>query len=111
MLAPLAGVTAQGATPYTSDWLPVGAGAFLQLTLKIARLTGTLSVILETVGHKTDPPRFCCAFTQTNGTGTVSAAVVSDAFVRVVATPGAGVGQVADWTITGQTILSSAPSV
>ncbi len=112
MLAPLAGVTGQDATPYTSDWLPVGAGAFLQLTLSVSRLAGTLSVVLETVGNpETDPPRFCGAFPQTNVGDTVKATMVCDAFVRVVATPGAGAGQFADWTITGDAILSGAPGM
>jgi hypothetical protein len=112
MLAPLAGVTGQDAKPYTSDWLPVGAAAFLQIALSISRLTGTLSVILETVGDPdTDPPRFCGAFPQTNVVGTVKATMMSDAFVRVVATPGAGAGQSADWSITGDAILSGAPGM
>jgi hypothetical protein len=109
-LAPLAGVTAQGATPYTSEWLQVTAGAFLQLTLSITRLTGTLSVMLETVDSpKTDVPRFCGAFPQTTGVSKVKTTVTCDSFVRVIATPGAGAGQVADWTISGQAVLSSAP--
>jgi hypothetical protein len=112
MLAPLAGVTAQRATPYTSEWLPVGAGAFLQLTLSITRLAGTLSVMLETVGDPDkDPPRFCGTFPQANAAGTVKTTMVSDAFVRVVATPGAATDQAADWTITGDAILSGAPGM
>jgi hypothetical protein len=112
MLAPLAGVTAQDATPYVSEWLPVGAGAFLQLTLAVTRLNGTLTVTIETVGNPdTDPPRFCGAFPQTNVADTVKTTMVCDAFVRVVATPGAGAGQVADWTITGDAILSGAPGM
>jgi len=108
-LAPLAGVTAQGATPYTSEWLQVAAGSFLQLTLSITRLTGTLSVMLETADSPTDVPRFCGAFPQTTGVSKVKTTVTCDAFVRVIATPGAGAGQVADWTISGQAVLSNAP--
>lgn len=112
MLAPLAGVTAQREAPYTSDWLPVGAGAFLRLSLSLTRLTGTLSVMVETVGDPdTDPPRFCGAFPQTSVSGTVKATMVCDAFVRVIATPGGGAGQSADWTITGDAILSGAPGM
>lgn len=112
MLAPLAGVAGQDATPYTSDWLPVGAGAFLQLTLSVSRLMGTLSVMLETVGNpETDLPRFCGSFSQSNVVGAVKATMVCDAFVRVVATPGAGVEQLADWMITGDAILSGAPGM
>ena len=112
MLAPLAGVTAQGATPYVSEWLPIGSGAFLRLALSVTRLTGTLSVMLETVGDPdVDPPGFCGAFLQTGVDGTVNATMTCDAFVRVVATPGTGAGQFADWTLTGEAILSGAPGM
>ncbi len=110
MLAPLAGVFGHDATPYTSEWLPVGAGAYLQLTLTLASLTGTLSVILETLNDpETDAPRFCGAFQQTNVVGLVRATMVSDRFVRVIATPGTGVGQSADWSIRGNAFIPFVP--
>lgn len=112
MLVPLAGVTGQDATPYTSEWLPVGAGAVLQLRLDVARVKGTLCVILETLAvPETDAPRFCGSFPQTNVAGSVKATMVCDEFVRVVATPGTGALQSADWAITGDAILSGAPEM
>lgn len=109
MLSPLAGVTGQDALPYVSDWLPVGAGAILQLSLTIARVSGTLSVLLETLNvPETDAPRFCGSFAQLGEPGAVKATMVCDAFVRVVATPGTGAGQSADWVITGDAFLPGA---
>ncbi|MEP7122518.1 MAG: hypothetical protein ABJE95_16470 [Byssovorax sp.] len=112
MLAPLAGVVGQDAIPYTSEWLPVGPGSYLQLTLTLTKITGTLSVVLETLNDPaTDSPRFCGNFTQTNVVGSVQAGLLSDSFVRVIATPGAGVGQLADWLIEGNAFLPFAPGV
>ncbi len=112
MLTPLAGVVGQDAMPYTSEWLPVGAGAYLQLTLTITSLTGTLSVVLETVNDPVaDKPRFCGNFTQNNAVGAVQAGMLSDSFVRVVATPGAGLNQAADWSVDGNAFLPFAPGV
>jgi hypothetical protein len=106
MLAPLAGVFGQDATPYISEWLPVGPGSYLQLTFTLSSLIGTLSVILETLHDpEADAPRFCGAFLQTNVVGLVRATMVSDTFVRVIATPGAGVKQASDWTIRGNAFL------
>jgi hypothetical protein len=106
MLAPLAGVAAQDATPYVSEWLPVGPGAFLQLALNLEKLVGTLSIILETVGDPAkEKPRFCGSFAQTNTPGEVHANMMSDAYVRVVATPGTGPDQAAHWSITGNAFV------
>lgn len=112
MLAPLAGVAGQDTQPYTSEWLPVGPGSYLQLTLTVFKLTGTLSVVLETLNDPvTDAPRFCGNFTQTNVVGSVQAGLLSDRFVRVIATPGAGVNQSADWLVEGNAFLPFAPGV
>lgn len=112
MLAPLAGVDAQDTVPYASEWLPVGPGAYLQLTLTLTNITGTLLVHVETLNDpSTDKPRFCGSFVQTNAIGSATAGMVSDSFVRVVATPGAGVNQTADWTVDGNAFLPFAPGV
>ena len=105
MLTPLAGVTQQDATPYVSAWLPVGAGAFLQLTLKIAKITGALLVYVETVNDPKDEPRLCGGFKQTNAVGSVHTSMVADRYVRVIAVAGAGAGQSADWTISGDAFV------
>ena len=112
MLTPLAGVVAQDTKPYTSEWLPVGPGAYLQLTLTVKNITGTLLVIVETLNDPaTDTPRYCGNFAQTNVVGSVNAGMVSDSFVRVTATPGAGVNQTADWLVEGDAFLPFAPGV
>ena len=112
MLAPLAGVLGQDATLYTSEWLPVGVGSYLQLTLTLTNITGTLLVLVETVDDPaTDPPRFCGFFTQTNAVGSVKTGMISDRFVRVIAAPGVGVNQIADWSIEGNAFLPFAPGV
>ena len=112
MLAPLAGVVGQDAIPYTSEWLPMGPGSYLQLMLTVTKLTGTLSVIVETVNDPVmDSPRFCGNFTQTNVVGSVQAGMLSDSFVRIIATPGAGPNQIADWLIEGNAFLPFAPGV
>jgi len=113
MLAPLAGVTFQDNTPYTSPWVFVGAGSSMQVSLVITKLVGTFLVLLETVGTVGNEPRFLCVFSQTPGqTGPVEifgALPVCDDYVRVVATPGASTDQRCDWIIAGQAIVPFAP--
>jgi hypothetical protein len=113
MLAPLAGVTQQDSTPFTSPWQFIGAGSAMQVVLNLANFVGTLSVHLETVGDVTRPPRILGLFKQTPGApGTVElsgAMPICDDYVRVVATPGTGPGQTCDWTISGQAIVPYAP--
>jgi hypothetical protein len=113
MLAPLAGMTLQDKTPYTSPWQFIGAGSAMQVSLNLAKFVGTLSVHLETVGDVTHPPRALGTFKQTpgvNGTVELNGPMpVCDDYVRVVATPGTGAGQTCDWTITGQAIVPYAP--
>jgi hypothetical protein len=113
MLAPLAGMTLQDKTPYTSPWQFIGAGSAMQVSLNLAKFVGTLSVHLETVGDVTHPPRTLGTFKQTpgvNGTVELNGPMpVCDDYVRVVATPGTGAGQTCDWTITGQAIVPYAP--
>ena len=113
MLAPLAGVMHQDSTPYVSEWLFIGAGSALQLSLNLVNFVGTLSVLLQTVGDVTKPPRLLALFVQTPGEmGSLEVAgpaPVCDDYLRVVATPGKGAGQTCDWTITGQAIVPFAP--
>jgi hypothetical protein len=113
MLAPLAGVTRQDATPYVSEWLFIGAGSALQLRLTLANPIGTIVVFLETVEKVGNPPRFLGVFPQIPGQeGTVELVgpmPVCDDYVRVIATPGKGNGQTCDWTVTGQAIVPFAP--
>jgi hypothetical protein len=107
-LAPLAGVTAQDATPYTSAWMPVPAACCLQLALNLVSLVGNIGFVLETVANQTDPPRFLQSCLQP---GAAPATVnfmtgPTDNFVRVIATPGTGGGQLATWSITGKAIAA-----
>jgi hypothetical protein len=113
MLEPLAGVIRQDNTPYVGDWLFIGAGSALQVSLHLANFVGTFFVFLETVGKVGNPPRYLAFFEQTPGVaGSVELygpMPVCDDYVRVIATPGTGVGQTCDWTITGQAIVPYAP--
>jgi hypothetical protein len=110
MLEPLAAVTEQDATPFQGPWIPVQPGSALQLTLEVAALSGTLFVHLETVGDVTDPPRILGAFRAMNEVGSVDMLAVSDAFVRVLATPGTGEGQTASWRVRGKGYVPYAPA-
>jgi hypothetical protein len=113
MLEPLAGVIGQDKTPYFSDWLFIGAGSALQVSLHIAKLVGTFYVFLETVGTVGNAPRFLGWFLQTPGVaGSIELygpMPVCDEYVRVIASPGTGPGQTCDWTITGQALVPFAP--
>jgi hypothetical protein len=113
MLEPLAGVIGQDNTPYTSDWLFIGAGSYLEVKLNVANFVGTLAVAMETVQDVSDPPRLLGTFPQTPGVagsaGLIGGPPVCAKYVRVVATPGQGAGQTCDWSITGQAIVPFAP--
>jgi hypothetical protein len=113
MLEPLAGVISQNSTPYVSNWLFIGAGSALQLSLTLANFVGTFFVYLETVGKVGNPPRYLAFFEQTPGVaGSVELfgpMPVCDDYVRVIATPGTGPGQTCDWTVTGQALVPFAP--
>jgi hypothetical protein len=113
MLEPLAGVIGQNHTPYVSNWLFIGAGSALQVCLNIANFVGTFVVFLETVGTVGNPPRFLGIFGQMPGEAgsieLVGPMPVCDDYVRVIATPGTGVGQTCDWSITGQAHVPFAP--
>jgi hypothetical protein len=111
VLEPLAGVLKQDATPFVGSWTAVQPGSALQLTLSIAAITGTLFVHVETVADASDPPRTLGAFDATDAVGDVSLVAVSDAFVRVVATPGTGPGQTASWTVHGKGFVPFAPAI
>jgi hypothetical protein len=113
MLAPLAGMIGQNNVPYVSEWLFIGVGSALQLSLHLANFVGTFFVFLETVGKVGNPPRFLGYFVQTPGQASTVEIIgpppVCDDYVRVIATPGTGSGQTCDWTITGQAIVPFAP--
>ena len=113
MLEPLAGVISQNSTPYVSDWLFIGAGSALQVSLHLANFVGTFFVSLETVGKVGRPPRYLSFFPQMpGGAGSIELygpMPVCDDYVRVIATPGTGSGQTCDWTITGQALVPFAP--
>lgn len=113
MLEPLAGVTNQDTTPFTSPWQFIGAGSAMQVRLNLSKFMGTLSVHLETVGTVGNPPRLLGHFKQTPGmAGSVELSgpmPVCDDYVRVVATPGKGAGQTCDWTVTGEALVPFAP--
>ena len=112
MLAPLAGVIGQDSKPYVSPWLFIGAGSAMQVCLNLSNFVGTFAVILETVGDVTRPARFLGSFKQSPIGGIfelIGPMPVCDDYVRVIATPGNGAGQMCDWTITGQAIVPYAP--
>jgi hypothetical protein len=113
MLEPLAGVIGQNHIPYVSDWLFIGPGSALQVSLHLANFVGTFFVFLETVSKVGNTPRYLSFFQQMPGVdGSVELwgpMPVCDDYVRVIATPGTGVGQTCDWTITGQAHVPFAP--
>ena len=123
-LAPLAQVTGQDNTPYASPWVQVPPGSFLQVQLHITNKVGNLVVHVETctrcnlvggVNVNVDPPRVVGSFAQVPGTILPASPCVqplrgiplADNYIRVVATPGQGAGQTADWAVTGRAIASA----
>jgi hypothetical protein len=110
MLEPLAAVTEQDATPFVGPWIPVQPGSAAQLTLEVDAISGTLLVHLETVGDVSRSPRVLGAFRAMNEVGSVDMIAVSDAFVRVLATPGTGKGQTASWSVRGKGFVPYAPA-
>ena len=121
-LQPLCGANLQTTGVQTSRWIALPAGSYLQLTLTVAALVGTLAVYLETCnqvdrsGAAVDSPRFLGAFKQTPGAAMPSAVQMEgegrcDNFVRVIARPGAGPGQTATWSITGRAITAAYASL
>lgn len=112
MLAPLAGMSGQDTTPYVSEWLAVEPGAYMQLNLSVSKLTGVLLVLLETCRNpETDQMRFLGCFSVMNQPGVTQTGLVSDSFVRVIAMPGGGANQSADWIITGEAFVPVAAMV
>jgi hypothetical protein len=116
-LAPLFGCTTQTTDPQVSPWVPVPAGASLQLALVITALVGTLNVFVETcnqingAGVAVDPPRQIGYFRQTPGAALPSTMPMSggqpcDNYIRVSSTPGQGGGQTASWTVAGNVITA-----
>jgi hypothetical protein len=116
---PLFACTAQTTEVEQSKWIQVPGGSYLQLTLAITALIGTLSVIVETCNSvnpttntNNDAPRFLGAFKQTPG-ATLPSSVqmtserVSDNFIRITAVPGQGADQTATYTVSGQAVLQA----
>jgi hypothetical protein len=123
-LAPLAQVAGQDSTPYSSAWVQVPPGSFLQVHLHITNKVGNLVVHVETctrcevvggVHVNVDPPRVVGVFAQVSGTILPASPSVeplrgvplADNYIRVVATPGQGAGQTCDWAVTGQAIAAA----
>jgi hypothetical protein len=123
-LAPLAQVAGQDNTPYTSPWVQVPPGSFLEVQLSITHKVGNLVVHVETCTHcnlvegahvNVDPPRVVGSFAQVPGTILPASPSVqplrgiplADNYLRVVATPGQGAGQTADWAVNGQAIAAA----
>jgi len=76
-LAPLAQVTGQGVAPYTSPWVQVPPGSFLDVRLRITNKVGTFVARVETcsrckivegINVHVDPPRVIGSFAQVPGT-------------------------------------------
>jgi len=111
MLEPLACVLDQDTTPYVGPWLPVQAGSSLQLTVTVIKLEGTLLVHLETSRNRGEASQVLGAFPGFSRSGTADLFVVSDAFVRVVATPGTGPRQKATWKVSGKAFVPYAPAI
>jgi hypothetical protein len=76
-LAPLAQVTGQESTPYTSPWVQVPPGSFLDVHLSITKKVGNFVAHVETCSRcnlvegvlvNVDPPRVVGSFAQVAGT-------------------------------------------
>jgi hypothetical protein len=123
-LAPLAQVTGQDSTPYTSPWVQVPPGSFLDVRLCITNKVGNFAARVETCTHcnlvggvnvNVDPPRVVGVFPQVPGVILPASPSVqplhgvplADNYIRVVATPGQGAGQTCDWAVTGQAIAAA----
>jgi len=110
MLDPLAAMVEQDATPFVGPWHAVQPGSVLQLTLTLSALTGTLAVHLETARTKGAPSRVLGVFQTSYAQATAELMVVTDALVRVVATPGTAPGQLASWNVSGKGFVPFAPA-
>jgi hypothetical protein len=123
-LVPLAQVTGQDSTPYTSPWVQVPPGSFLDVHLCITNKVGNFVAHVETcsrcnvvggVHANVDPPRVVGVFAQVAGTivpaspsvQSLHGVPLADNYIRVVATPGQGAGQTCDWAVTGQAIAAA----
>jgi hypothetical protein len=121
-LAPLAGMTGQDITPYTSAWVRVHPGGYLAAKLTITKKVGSFFAYVETC-HKVDfsgpipvavdAPRLIGGFPQIAGPITSPSVqpfrglALADEWIRVVATPGQGLGQTCDWTVSGEIIAAA----
>ncbi len=105
--SPFAGQIGAGTTPYTSPWIVVPTGSLLRLALLLANLTGTCDVSLETIHNPDNPAAQPRAMPggpfRIPGSGGATEATFgpSDAYFRIVYTPGTGAGQNCDWTVSG----------
>ena len=123
-LAPLAQVTGQDSNPYTSPWVQVPPGSFLDVRLSITKKVGNFVAHVETchecklvegVNVNVDAPRVVGSFAQVAGTivpaspsvQPLQGVPVVDNYIRVVATPSQGAGQTCDWAVTGQVIAAA----
>jgi hypothetical protein len=103
---PLAGVTGQDTASYSTAWIQIGVGANLVLKAVYANVTGTMTLSVKTCSNPNDNsenPRVLGSFPQISAAGNQHQSFPgSDEYIQVVATPGNGVGQACDWTLTGQ---------
>jgi len=123
-LAPLAQVTGQDSTPYTSPWVQVPPGSFLDVRLCITNKVGNFVARVETcnqcnlvggVNVNVDAPRVVGIFPQVAGpilpaapnVQSLRGVPLADNYIRVVATPGQGAGQTCDWSVTGKAIAAA----
>lgn len=117
---PLAGMTGQDTTPYTTAFIKLSPGMLLELTLTVTSLLpggtvgGTLDIEIQDIANPADPLEqwkpldqqfFQPASNPAPSVGTpVTSKIVAPTrgYVRIVATPGKAAGQSATWQITGR---------
>jgi hypothetical protein len=102
---PLWGMSQQDTTVQQSAWIRIGAGVILNLKLSVTALSGTLDVAIETMHNPSDnsenPRALSADFQQVPAGGESYLTAPCDEYIRITATPGAGGGQTATWTISG----------
>ncbi len=124
---PLAGMTAQDTTPYTSPIIKLAPGMLLELVLSVTNLApglavgGTLDIEIQDIANPSDPNEqwrpLAEQFFQAPSTPAPSAIApfvaklvsATRGYVRIVATPGKAAGQAATWQITGQGYVPGQP--
>src|SRR5262249_25099832 len=118
----LAGMTGQDVTPYTSPWVKVHPGGYLDAKLTITKRVGTFFAYVETCHEvdlsgatpvAVDAPRVIGGFPQVVGpiiapnVQPFRGIALVDNWIHVVATPGQGSGQTCDWTVSGEIIAAA----